>query len=103
MKPLTPAELLRIWEEGLDSPLLEKTLRLLAGSCAVSEHIDVSRLSIGERDARLLLIREWMFGKRLQNIANCPACAAITEWETNAQDLHLQPLSPDLSVRTFHL
>lgn len=87
----------------MNRPLVEKTLLLLSKSCDVTDVSLVSRLSIGERDARLLQLREWMFGTRLENTASCPKCGERLEWETNTKELHLQPLPHGLSVRTFEL
>jgi hypothetical protein len=82
--------------------LTDKTLRLLGEACDINDYASVSRISIGERDARLLQLREWMFGKRLHNTADCPACGEKTEWETNTTALQLQALPASLSVRTFN-
>jgi hypothetical protein len=103
MKPLSALDLLTIWEEGLDQPLLEKTMRLLARACSVSDHNDIGLLSIGERDARLLQLREWLFGNRLMNMAYCSKCKEPVEWETTTETLHLQQLPDTLAVRSFML
>lgn len=100
MKILSPAELLTIWEEGMEQPLLEKSIRLL--SKAFEEDVKtMGHLSIGQRDARLLHLHEWMFGSTLRNLANCPQCNETIEWETNTRDLTLQPILPDGQVKTF--
>jgi len=103
MKPLSAFELLTIWEEGLEQPLLEKTMRLLGRACSVADYNDIGLLSIGERDARLLRLREWLFGNRLMNMAHCPRCKEPVEWETNTENLHLQQLPAGLAVKSFML
>lgn len=103
MRSLTTAELLQTWEDGLGQSLLEKTIRLLGRACAVEDYALLCKMSIGERDARLLQIREWMFGNRLKNMAGCPNCKALTEWETNTRDLYLQQIPPAPAVRTFSM
>jgi hypothetical protein len=103
MRPLHASELLTVWEEGLDQPLLEKTLRLLGRACSVDNPGEIGRLSIGERDVRLLALREWMFGPTLRNVANCPVCKQPAEWETSTGNLRLQTLPADLTVKTFLL
>jgi T4 bacteriophage base plate protein len=103
MKPLSAFELLTAWEEGLDQPLLEKTMRLLGKACSVTDHNDIGLLSIGERDARLLQLREWLFGYRLMNMTHCPKCKETVEWETTTEKLHLQKLPATLAVRSFML
>ena len=101
MKPLSAVELLAIWEEGLDQSLLEKTLRLLSKACSANDYNDMGLLSIGERDVRLLQLREWMFGTRLISMARCSQCAELTEWETGTANLHLQQFPAELAVRSF--
>ena len=60
-------------------------------------------LSIGERDAHLLQLREWLFGSRLQNLAHCPKCATPVEWETNTTELYLRDPSPEPVVKEYSL
>jgi hypothetical protein len=80
------------WETGLQQSLLERSLRLLATACDTDPD-KIAVLSIGERDARLLQLREWLFGPRLLNMACCPHCRERVEWETSVQQLRLQPCS----------
>lgn len=101
MKPLTTVELLNVWDETAERPLIEKILRLLAKACS-ADHIDqVSQLSIGDRDARLLKIREWIFGNILRNKVNCPKCGEVLEWESDTSALHLQTIPADLASNEF--
>lgn len=103
MRSLTASELLQVWENGLDQPILRSALQLLSTACSISDINIVARLSIGERDARLLQLREWMFGSRLINIAHCPKCSELIEWEMNTTDLRLQLPKPDTSPGIFQL
>lgn len=90
MRPLTTTELLAVWEAGEQQSLLEKSLHLLRLAYSAADLNSVATLSIGERDACLLLLRERLFGRRLVNKATCPTCTETVEWETNTCDLHLQ-------------
>lgn len=87
----------------MNQSLLQKTLNLLARACPELDPNAVAKLSIGERDARLLLLREWMFGSRLMNMADCPQCSERLEWGTNIRDIRLQSLQPHHSSREFSL
>lgn len=102
MRPLTSAELLSIWERGLTQSQAEKTLHLLAAASSVTDLGPIVSLSIGERDARLLQLREWMFGTRFLNMAHCPACSELVEWESELNDIRIQPFSEENDVKTFH-
>lgn len=110
MKSLAAAELLDVWEKGLNQPILHRALILLTAACPEMDADAVAELNIGERDARLLQLREWMFGSRLVNTADCPHCAEHVEWESNIADLHVQPsasssIADELSLQTgkYHL
>ena len=35
---------------------------------------EAARLPLGDRDARLMLVREWAFGEEMSGVVNCPAC-----------------------------
>jgi hypothetical protein len=99
MNPLSAAQLLILWEQGLNQPLLQKTFNLVAASCPEIDAEAAARLSIGERDARLLALREWMFGSRLVNMADCPSCSERVEWDTRIEDIRLQPVPSDGSAQ----
>jgi len=48
-------------------------------------------LSVGQRDARLLSIREATFGSRLDGFAECPACQERLEFAFNVSDIRVLP------------
>ena len=87
MEPLTAAGLLSLWEQNMGQTLLQKTLNLLRTVCPEMEPEDVAKMHIGERDARLLLLRQWLFGPRLLNIAGCPGCSERIEWDTDIDSI----------------
>jgi hypothetical protein len=74
MRALTAAELMSVWERGLGQPSHERALTLLTTACPESSRDELAALSIGERDARLLTLREWTFGPEILGLMNCPAC-----------------------------
>jgi len=90
MKSLTAAELLNAWEQGLNKPLLQKALVLLAAAFPDLHPDTLLKLSIGQRDLRLLQLRERLFGQRLLNTAVCPVCSQRIEWENTVADLIVQ-------------
>jgi len=101
MRPLSAAELLDTWEQGLSRPACARALVLLAAASPDVSHDAVATLSVGERDRRLLTLREWTFGSQLTSVANCSACGERLEWILNVADLRVseQPqLSGDLSL-----
>lgn len=87
MRNLNAIDVLNVWEQGLNRPLLQRTLMLLAAAFPELSPDNIANLSIGTRDACLLLLRERLFGSRLVNNAVCPQCAMRIEWEQNISDL----------------
>ena len=102
MRPLTARELLTVWERGANQSIVGKTLSLLGVACSVTDLNIVARLSIGDRDARLLRLREWIFGHKLTSMATCPACAQVVEWEMDSREFRLQEPAKDTDTRIFH-
>jgi len=87
MRNLNTIDVLNVWEQGLNRPLLQRTLMLLAAAFPELSLDGVANLSIGTRDACLLLLRERLFGSRLVNNAVCPQCTMRIEWEQEISDL----------------
>ncbi len=87
MKTLKAEELLQVWEHGLNQPLLQRGLLLLAAANPKWSPDTLLMLSIGQRDSQLFLLRERLFGKELQNSAVCPHCDARIEWQNQTTDL----------------
>lgn len=74
MRALSAAELLAVWDHGLVQPLWQRALLLLAAACPEVRPETLARLSIGRRNACLLTLREWTFGRQLESLTSCPAC-----------------------------
>jgi hypothetical protein len=88
MKRLSPREMLQVWESHLQFSPLQRSLHLLSVLYDTDEKT-MGKLSIGERDARLLTFREWIFGPKLMNVSQCPKCSTRIEWETDIRDIRL--------------
>lgn len=86
MRGLNASDLLNAWERGSNCRPVDRALLLLcaAGPARAEE---LARLPPGRRDARLLRLREQVFGPRLACMASCPACGAALEWDFTAADL----------------
>jgi hypothetical protein len=73
--------LLDAWERGYERTPIERALLLLAVA-EPGEPLDrLARLSVGDRDARLLALRERAFGRRMGSRIACPSCATQLEFE----------------------
>lgn len=94
MRPLSASELLTVWEQGLAQPACQRALMLLAAASPESALDTLAQLSLGERDARLLTLREWTFGPQLVSFAVCPHCRERLELTINVADLRGNSPSP---------
>lgn len=103
MRPLKAVELLMVWERGLDLTLLERALALLAAACPESDPDTIAAWPIGERDARLLQLREWIFGPLLVNTAQCPQCMERVEWQSRVSDFTRPAAVHDIPADGFEL
>ncbi len=91
MRALLASELLDVWEQGLAQPPAWRALKLLAAACPDTPPDGLARLSIGQRDGRLLRLREWTFGPQLVGLATCPGCSERLELTFNASDIRMDP------------
>jgi hypothetical protein len=89
MGPLTAARLLDIWEEGRAAGPVDRALLLLGGACPGEDVEALAALPVGERDRRLLRIREWAFGTRISSVGRCPECGEAVE-----MDFALEAVAP---------
>lgn len=93
MRTISAEELLNAWEQGLNQPLLQRALILLTVAHPEIQPDDLLELSIGQRDHRLLQLRENLFGQQLLNSAVCPECGQRIEWENDITEFSAQPQS----------
>ena len=89
MRPLSAHDLLRIWEMGEDQHPLDRALTLLAVACPELTWDELAALSVGQRDVRLLTLREQTSGPRLNGFAECPRCAERLEFDVAVADLRV--------------
>jgi hypothetical protein len=94
MRPLSAHDLLTVWEVGEDQSPVERALTILATACPELTQNELAALSVGQRDARLLSLRERTSGPRLNCFAECPQCAERLEFDVAIADL-LVAAQPD--------
>lgn len=90
MRPLSAYDLLRVWEVGEDQHPLDRALILLAAACPELTWDELAALSVGQRDARLLTLRERTSGPRLNGFVECPRCAERLEFDVAVADLRVE-------------
>lgn len=84
----SPPELLNVWERGLALTPAQRALELLTSAWPHTRKEDLGRLSIGQRDARLFMLREALFGREMAAVATCPRCAERLELTFDTSHMH---------------
>jgi hypothetical protein len=87
MGALSAADLLSVWERGTGKPPVQQGLLLLAASCPETSAEELAHLSIGQRNSRLLSLREQVFGPQLASVAACPSCNNELQLTFNAAEV----------------
>jgi hypothetical protein len=93
MQPPSTSELLTAWENGLGQPPPHQALTLLRVASPDSTLDELARLSVGQRDAHLLELRESSFGPQAAAVAACPVCQMQLELDLDIRELQVQPQS----------
>jgi hypothetical protein len=102
MRALTTAEMLDVWERGQGQPPLHQSLMLL--SVATAEPVEaIAQLSVGQRDAHLLRLREWAFGSDVVAMVNCPRCGERLELNFRTSDIRVEDEAGSRDLRTLEI
>lgn len=88
---------MQVWELGQGRSLAHRALLLLAYATPESSWEELATLPVGERDDRLLTLREWTFGQALSSLATCPSCQERLELNFTLADIRVP------STREEHL
>ena len=89
VRPLSTYELLEVWEVGEGQHPLDRALTLLSAACPDLTWDELAELSVGQRDALLLTLRERTYGPHLNGFAECPRCAERLEFDAAVADLRV--------------
>lgn len=102
MRHLTASDLLHAWEAGQTLSVPERALALLAAADPDTPTLALARLTIGERDARLIDLREQCFGHNIVAVADCPNCGERSEitFDTTAVRAPAARSEDAFSIRT---
>jgi len=89
MRPLFAPDILRVWEQGQAEHPLDRALTLLHAAFPDTPRDELAQLTIGQRDAYLLKLRELTFGSKLNCFAECPGCKERLEFVITASEILL--------------
>lgn len=88
---LSASELLAAWERGLARRPADRALGLLSAASPQTPPEALARLSIGRRDARLLELREAVFGREVTGLAACAGCGEKVELSFDTRAIRPPP------------
>ncbi len=91
MRRLSAPDILKVWEEGQGEHHLDRALTFLLAAFPDTTRDKLAELSIGQRDAYLLRLREMTFGNKLRCFAQCPGCKERLEFEMKTTDIRALP------------
>lgn len=95
MRSLSDPDIVRIWEIGQQQHPLDRALTCLAFVHPERSLAGLANLTIGQRDALLLMVRERTFGAKLDSVARCPKCQEQLEFALSTRDIRV--IDPDFS------
>lgn len=95
MAGLAASDILRVWEWGRNRHAVDRALVVLALAEPDARPDAIATLTVGQRDARLLAVRDATFGSRLTAVSTCPACSAELEVAVDSGELRADPPKPD--------
>lgn len=98
MRALSASDLLIVWERASHDGPMQQAMSLLAAACPEREIGALAELSIGQRDALLLRLREVTFGPALTGVVDCPACQERIEIALNTAELDMQTAKPTFAT-----
>src|ERR1039458_9446874 len=90
MRALSALELLEVWEDGAAQPLAQRALELLEAACPETSRDSLAALSIGQRDAKMLTMREGLWGPRMAAVVACPVCRTRLELTLDTREILAQ-------------
>jgi hypothetical protein len=100
MRPLSANYILRIWEIGQGQHPIDRALTFLTFACPEKTTDELASLTIGQRDAYLLALREISLGPKLNGFTECPKCRERLEFHLNVSDIRIS--EPTMTVMHNH-
>ena len=94
MRSPTALNILEVWELGQTRSPLDRALLVLTAASPDESWEDLAALPIGQRDARLLTLREQLFGPEFVSQASCPKCGSRLEVSFTADDVRARGETP---------
>lgn len=87
MAGLSAEAVVAIWEQIPNDDPVRGPLVILAHACPELPEEELLGMSIGERDSRLLQLRQQLFGDRLAGFVHCPQCSEQLEFGVSVAEI----------------
>jgi hypothetical protein len=101
MRTPSSADLLDAWDAGWRMAPSIRAVGLLMGGCRDEDPEALASLPVGERDGRLLELRERLFGHSMTGIVSCGACGERLEVEVATDELRVAATSIDAAGQSL--
>jgi hypothetical protein len=89
VRALSAEGLLEVWERGTQRTLPERALAFLGAALPGKKRGDLAGLTVGERDAGLLALRDRSLGPDLRGRTECPVCNSRLEFTLPIRDIYV--------------
>ena len=99
MRALSAHDIVQLWEWGRDKHPVDRALALLALACPERTPEELRGLTVGQRNSRLLALREETLGPTLKGYAECAHCRAPLEFSLAVSAIR----RPEPDVRAYAL
>ena len=98
MKALSAAELLDAWEACQALPSPQRSLALLLAALPEVSVQELAHEPVGQRDGRLLTLREQVFGRQVAALATCQKCGLQVDLAFATTDIRAPEAAPDATA-----
>jgi hypothetical protein len=95
VRTLLANDIIRVWEREQGKPYLERAMLLLTAALPDVDRNQLADLTIGQRDAILLALREKTLGPTLQMYDSCSQCSENLEFTVSASDIRMMEVSEE--------
>jgi hypothetical protein len=99
MRALSAHDIVQLWEWGQDKHPVDRALALLALASPELAPEQVQSLTIGQRNSRLLALREKTLGPALRGLAKCAQCGTSLEFSVDVGAIRL----PEPEAQVYEL
>ena len=99
MRALSARDIVQVWEWGQNKHPVDRALLLLTLAQPELTPARVASLTVGQRNSRLLTLREKTLGPTLQGFVNCSQCRTPLEFSAEVGDIRLsEPVAQEFPL-----